>query len=132
VATDRIILDSGALSALAHEEEGIRVALRLATAAGAEIVVPTPVVTESTTGNSRHDANVNRALKATTIAPLDEQTARAAGALRYQQRRRHAGAIDAMVVACADQQAGSTIYTADPDDLIALADERQRTRVLTI
>ena len=132
MATDRIILDSGALSALAHEEESIRVALRLATAAGVEVVVPAPVVTESTTGDGRRDANVNRALKATTIAPLDEQTARAAGALRYRQRRRRAGAIDAMVVAFADEQAGSTIYTGDPNDLIALAAERQRSCVVTI
>jgi hypothetical protein len=37
-----------------------------------------------------------------------------------------------MVVACADELAGSTIYTGDPNDLIALADERQRSRVVAI
>jgi predicted nucleic acid-binding protein len=132
VAANRIVLDSGALSAFAREEEAIRVALRRALADGADVIVPAVVLAESTTGDARRDAAVNRVLKALTIEPLDEPTARAAGAIRHAQRRRGAGAFDAMVVACADHLLGSTIYTSDPLDLRPLAAERGRSRVVAI
>jgi predicted nucleic acid-binding protein len=100
--------------------------------AGFDVVVPAAVITESTTGDARRDAAVNRVLKTVSIEALDEETARDAGALRHAQRRRGAGAIDAMVVACADRHPGSTIYTGDPRDLEPLVAERRQSRIVAI
>jgi hypothetical protein len=61
------------------------------------------------------------------VIALDEALARAAGALRY--RRPGAGAIDAMVVACADVVPDSIIITGNSGDLKLLADERRRSIV---
>jgi predicted nucleic acid-binding protein len=127
---DRIILDSSAVSAFASKKSGLRVALRKAIASGTAIFVPAPVVTETTTGNGSRDAQVNHVLKACLTIPLDDMLARAAGALRF--RRAGAGAIDAMVVACADAVAGSVIITGDVDDLRPLAEEHRRSIVVDL
>ena len=96
------------------------------------MIVPAPVITESTTGNPGHDAPVNRVLKSVTVAALDERLARAAGALRFARRRSVPGPIDAMIVACADDVSGTVIFTGDPHDLRPLAAERGRTRVIAV
>jgi hypothetical protein len=127
---DRIILDSGAVSALAAEKGRLRVVLRRAISSGAAVFVPAPVVTETTTGNGSRDALINHALKLCLTIPLDETLARAAGALRY--RRSGAGAVDAMVVACADGVPDSVIITGDVSDLRQLATERRRSIVVDL
>ncbi len=132
MATNRIVLDSGALTALAEHVESIRVVLRKAVNAKADVVVPAAVVAESTTGHAGRDAKVNRVLKAASIVSIDERIARAAGKLRHAKRRRHAGTIDAIVVACADELVGSVILTSDRNDLAPLAAERGRTAVISI
>jgi hypothetical protein len=96
------------------------------------VLVPTAVIAESTTGNHRWDANVNQALKSTSPIDLDMRIARGAAALRHTHRRRGAGTIDAIVVATADIVPGSEIITTDPDDLKLLASVRGRTRVVTV
>ena len=125
---DRIILDSGALSAFAAEKGNLRIVLRKAMATGTAVLVPAPVVSETITGNGPRDARVNQVLKPCTVIALDESLARAAGALRY--RRPRSGAIDAMVVACGDAVPDSIIITGDPDDLRPLAAERGRSIVV--
>jgi predicted nucleic acid-binding protein len=132
VEKDRIVLDSGALSALALKDEAVRVALRKATILDIELVVPATVIVESTTGDPARDVAVNRVLKATWVEPLDESLARAAGDLRFRQRARRPGAVDATVVATADRIPGTTILTSDPTDLRPLVEERRRSRIIAI
>lgn len=130
MATDRIILDSGALSAFSAEKGPIRITLRKAILAGAQIVLPAPVIAEATTGDAGRDAQVNQVIKACEVLALDESLARAAGSLRY--RKRSAGTIDAMVVACADSVPGSVIITGDVRDLTPLVSERGLSRVIDL
>ena len=130
MAPYRIILDSGAVSALAQEKGSIRVALQTALREGAHILIPTPVITESTTGNGVRDARTNRVIKAADLLILDEPVARAAATLRH--RTRSAGTIDAMVVAFGDAVPGSIILTGDVRDLQALATYQNKTTIIDI
>ncbi len=128
----RIVLDSGALSALAEENRQSRLALNGILLRGAEVVVPTAVIAEATTGDPRRDANVNRALKRTRSMNLDVRIARSAALLRHVHKRRGAGTIDAIVVATADLVPGSHVMTTDPNDLGPLASVHGRTRVVSV
>ena len=114
-----LVLDSGAVSRLSERTQ--RAAALIAALRREGLwppVVPTVVIAESTSGTARTDANVNRLLKGCDVDPiLPEVTARRAGQLRARARR--GSAIDALVVAIAEP--GSTVLTADPDDLQALA-----------
>ena len=114
-----LVLDSGGLSRLSQRN---RRAAALIAALRAEglwpPVVPTVVLSESTAGTTRTDANINRLLKSCDVDPVvAEAKARRAGQLRARARR--GSAIDALVVALAEP--GSTVITSDPDDLDALA-----------
>jgi len=71
-------------------------------------------------------------LKATRIISVDERIGRAAARLRHALRRRHAGTIDAIVVACADDVLDALIVTTDRADLAALAAECGRSRLLSL
>ncbi len=85
-------------------------------------VVPSVVLTEALTGDHRRDYRENRLLKACDIWPVDELLGRAAAVLRARVvARRVPSAVDAVVVASADQAGGATILTSDPADLRALA-----------
>ena len=130
--SDRIVLDSGALSALAEESRAFRVALRQTLTTRAEVLVPTAVIVEATTGDHRRDANVNQALKKTSLIALDGSLARSAAALRHAHRRAGAGTIDAIVVATADLVPGTGVLTSDPTDLRLLASVRRRTIIIPI
>ena len=129
---DRIVLDSGALSALAEESRPFRTALEEALSTRVDVFVPTAVIAEATTGDHRRDANVNRALKAMSLVALDGRLARSAAALRYAHKRAGAGTIDAIVVATADLIPGTSILTSDSKDLRALASLRGRTHIIAI
>lgn len=89
--SDRIVLDSGALSAFAEESRAFRITLREALRKRAKVLVPTAVIAEATTGDYRRDANVNRALKETSLVALDGELARSAAALRFAHKRAGAG-----------------------------------------
>lgn len=114
-----LVLDSGAVSRLSERTQ--RAAALIAALRREGLwppVVPTVVIAESTRGTARTDANVNRLLKGCDVDPIvPELTARRAGQLRALARR--GSAIDALVVAIAEP--GSTVLTADRDDLEALA-----------
>jgi predicted nucleic acid-binding protein len=77
----RLILDSGAVIALARQDTRARAALTAASEVGADVIVPAVVVAETVRGSAR-DASVNPILNAVgNVAPATEETARTAGAL---------------------------------------------------
>jgi predicted nucleic acid-binding protein len=115
----RLILDSGAVIALARNDQRARAALAAAWEAGVEVAVPAVVLAETVRGAAK-DAPVNRVLKAVgEVIAADEQVGRSAGGLLGATRSR--STVDALVVASALRAGGGVVLTTDPDDLIALA-----------
>lgn len=129
---NRVVLDSSALSIIAEKKGRLRAAVRQALEESTEVVVPTVVVAESTTGHGGSDARVNLILKKMLVAPLDEALARHAGLLRHATRSRRGGTIDAIVVATADRVAGSRLLTGDTNDVRHLAAVASKTIVISI
>ena len=85
-------------------------------------LVPTVVLTEALSGDRRRDYHENRLLRTCDLRAVDEELAREAAALRAQVRaRRIPSAVDAVVVAMADQAGGALVLSSDPADLRALA-----------
>jgi predicted nucleic acid-binding protein len=85
-------------------------------------LVPTVVLAEALSGDPRCDYHENRLLRTCELRAVDEALAREAAALRAQVRtRRTPSAVDAVVVAVADQVGGGTVLSSDPSDLRALA-----------
>ncbi len=131
MAADTIVLDSGALTALAGSNKSLRIASLKALRNGARVIVPTVVVAESTTDGGGRDVSVNRLLKTALIVNCDIVTARSAAAIRFAVRS-GPGVVDAIVVATADQSPGSIVLTGDPADLKPLANVRRLSRVVDI
>ncbi|HKY14421.1 MAG TPA: PIN domain-containing protein [Microthrixaceae bacterium] len=116
----RLILDSGAVIALAGHDQRARAVLTAAREAGVEVTVPSVVVAETVRGTAI-DAPVNRVLKAVgEVDVADESTCRIAGGLLGTAGS--AATVDAVVVATAVRAGGAVILTSDPTDLGALAD----------
>jgi len=115
------VLDSGGLSALCGPSQRARTWLRWILENDGVLCVPTPVIVETTTGDGRRDAEINRILSVLTecgdiLTAPDETTARLAAALRF--RARTDDGIDALVAAAAALEATPTVLlTSDPDDL---------------
>jgi predicted nucleic acid-binding protein len=132
VAGSRIVLDSGALSALAAGDGTALSTVRKAVEDESQIVVPSVVIAESTTASAR-DATTNLVLRALSavVIPLDEPLARAAGSLRYRARRPTSDTIDAVIVATADSSRGSIILTGDDADIRRLASVEGKSVVLS-
>jgi predicted nucleic acid-binding protein len=85
-------------------------------------LVPTVVLTEALTGDHRRDYHENRLLRTCDIQAVNEDLARQAAALRTQVKaRRIPSAVDAIVVATADQAGGGIVLSSDAGDLRALA-----------
>jgi len=85
-------------------------------------IIPAVVLVESLTGDHRRDFHENRLLRMCDIRTTGEVTARAAAALRTAVAgTRRPSAVDAVVVAVADEVGGATVLTTDPRDLRALA-----------
>lgn len=113
-----IVLDSGGLSALADPRRGARVRALLDAGIWPP-VVPSIVLVESLAGTAR-DASINRLLKACEIVEdLPRWLVRRAARLRHLARR--GSAVDAVVVALAEQYDAPIVLTSDPDDLEAMA-----------
>lgn len=130
VPRPRCVLDSGGLTALRGASQRARAWLRWVVEHGGQVIVPTPILVEVTTGDAGRDAEVNRVLRgleraAGVLRAPDEATARLAGRLRF--RARGDDGIDALVAAAAASDASaSVILTSDPDDLSRLlADQPQ-------
>lgn len=118
-APRRLILDAGAVIALARGEQRARAFLTRALELGAPVEVPVVVVAETLRG-SRRDAPVHQVLKAVGSVPeARENHGRTAG--RLLGAARSSGTVDALIVAQAVEAGGAQILTGDPDDLELLA-----------
>jgi hypothetical protein len=124
------VLDSGGLSALTGGSQRARAWLRWIAENGGAVVVPTPVLVETVTGDAGRDAEVNRILNllqraVSVFAAPDEETARRAGRLRF--RARVDDGIDALVAsAAAGDGTPCVLLTSDPRDMERLlVDERK-------
>jgi hypothetical protein len=114
------VLDSGGVTALVGRSQAARAWLRWVVAHGGNVIVPTPVLAECTTGSAR-DAEVNRVLgvlgrSGNVFAAPDEATARLAGTLRFAANTDDG--IDALVAAEAARDGRpKVVLTSDPADL---------------
>lgn len=115
----RLILDSGAVLALAQGKNGARALLARALELDAPVEIPVVVVAETVRGTAR-DAPVHRVLKAVGSVPdAQEEHGRLAGQLLGDTGS--SSTIDAFVVAQAIKAGGAHILTGDLDDLDRLA-----------
>lgn len=116
----RLILDSGAVIALARGDQRVRGFVGRAVETGSEVLVPSVVIAETVRGRGPRDAPVNRVLAAIdSVLVADEAAARTAGHLLGVAGTNET--IDALVVAGAIQIGGGRILTSDPDDMRRLA-----------
>lgn len=84
--------------------------------------VPAAVLTEALAGDHRRDFHENRLLRLCDVVIVDELLGRAAASLRTAVSGPWVpSAVDAIVVAAADQLGGATVLTGDPKDLRRLA-----------
>jgi predicted nucleic acid-binding protein len=115
-----LILDSGAVLALARHDAGARAVLTAAWEVGAEVVVPAVVVAETVRGHGPRDAPVNRVLNAVGhVAAATEDRARTAGTLLAAAKSN--ATVDALVVAEAVGRNGAVVLTGDVGDITLLA-----------
>lgn len=116
--TPSLTLDTGALIGLERKRHAMRLVFATAVAHSITIVVPTVVVTEWWRRGFREKERATL-LRAVRVEALSQPLARLAGvALGLVPG---ATAIDAIVMASAAQRS-DTVYTSDPDDLLALRD----------
>ena len=117
----RLILDAGAVIALARADVRARAALSAALEADAEVSIPAVIVAETVRGVAA-DAPVNRIVKAVgEVDVADEPVGRVAG--RLLGAAGSSSTVDALVVATAITAGGAVVLTGDPDDLGALASD---------
>jgi rRNA-processing protein FCF1 len=125
-----LVLDAGALLALARGDVVARAAVKRAVRQGYRTVVPTPVVAKVHRA-SRHRAAMDRALQAVdSFAETSLETAKRAGCLLGLASM--ADAIDAIVVAEAIRSERSTIATSDADDIGRLVDAGEAGRTVYV
>lgn len=111
----RLILDAGAILALARGDEVARARMARAVREGYVAVIPTPVLAQVHRGG--HDrARIDRVVNAVgAVLPTFEAIARRAGEL--QAKTGTADVVDAIVVAEALASVPAVILTSDPRDL---------------
>jgi predicted nucleic acid-binding protein len=126
-APQRLILDSGAVIALARRDPRAKAFLARALELGAHVEIPVVVVAETVRGGPR-DAPVHRVLKAVGSVPeAREVHGRTAGRLLGAARSSHT--VDALVVAHAAEAGGARILTSDREDLERLAASHPEVRI---
>ncbi|MDP9332724.1 MAG: PIN domain-containing protein [Actinomycetota bacterium] len=126
----RLILDAGAVIALARNDPRARAFVRRAIELDAEVRVPVVVLAETLRGTPR-DAEVHRVLNAASASlPIDEAIGRRAGSLLGRTDR--SDTVDAIVVAEAIESGGAGILTGDPVDLTALANRERTVTIHTL
>jgi hypothetical protein len=114
----QLVLDSGALSALAAGNLNARAAMLLASRRDLDVVVPAVVLAQVIRGGPQ-DAAVNRILKGVDdYVPITIPLARQAGVLL--QKTATTDVVGALVAPVALQQLPARILTSDPDDLCTL------------
>lgn len=132
----RCVLDSGGLTALVGRSQRARAWFRWIVEHDGEIIVPTPILVETTTGDGARDAEINRVLGVLTsiegrIVPPDEQIARRAGRLRH--RAKTDDGIDALVAATATTRpAPCVLLTSDVGDLSRLLVDEANVTVVAV
>lgn len=134
-----IVLDSEALNALAYpKERGVlslraRAILTIAHEARALVRVPAPVLAE-VCRSARHDVPINQLLnsRAILVADLTRAIAQRAGQLLARFKLSSAHAVDAFVVATAEQYESAVIATGDPADIRRLAASIRTVSVLAL
>jgi hypothetical protein len=120
----RCVLDSGGVTGLVGRSQRARAWLRWIVTHGGEVIVPTPVLAECTTGVAGRDAEVNRVLGVLNrfgkaLRSPGESTARLAGSLRFSAGTDDG--IDALVAAeAAHDERPCVVLTSDPRDLTRL------------
>lgn len=115
----RLVLDAGALIALARGDVAARAAIKRAWKQNYEVVVPTPVVAQVHRGGWDR-ASMDRALQAVDVfSETSLETAMRAGVLLG--RAGMSDAVDAIVVAEASR-VPATVVTSDPHDIGRLVD----------
>ncbi len=124
----RVILDSGAVIALAAGNARARAFVTRAVRQGDLLVVPAVVLAETTRGGGR-DAPVNRVINSVgDITPATEAIARQAGRLLAAAGLANA-TVDALIVAEAVLGGPATLLTGDVGDFSALADGHPQIRI---
>ena len=120
MADRRLILDSGALSALALGDERTLAWLYRSIEEQIAFGVPAPVVAETFTGGAT-DARLHRVISSPSFG-LDTtyDVGRAAARVRFRAKQPDK-TIDALVIATAAQFPRSIVLTSDPDDLSLLS-----------
>lgn len=114
-----LVLDSGGITMLAANRARLE---ELRRRGEWPAIVPSVALTEALTGDHRRDFHENRLLRTCDIRPADEELARKGAVLRTAVGGpRIPSAVDAIVVALADNIGGATVLTSDPRDLRALA-----------
>lgn len=116
----RLVLDSGAILALARGNPDVRHLIERARGTGFAVIIPTVVLAECHRGG-RSDAATSRALKAVdAFASLDAVRARQAGELLAAAGMN--ATVDAVVAAEALASVPSVVVTSDPSDIRRLLD----------
>ncbi len=113
-----LVLDSGAVSALAEGDPRMRLIAARARVADLPLRTSAAVVAE-VTGRGAPDAPTNRVLAGLEIVDVGERLARLAGVLRC--RSGVSATVDALVVATAVVSGGGVVLSADTDDMSRLA-----------
>ena len=116
----RLVLDAGAILALARGDGDTRAAVERARREGYVVVIPTPVLAQVHRGG-RDRAWIDRVVNAVdALLPTTAAVARRAGELLA--RSNTTDAVDAIVAAEALVSTPALILTSDPDDLMRLVD----------
>jgi predicted nucleic acid-binding protein len=132
----RCVLDSGGLSRLTETSAKARAWLRWIIDHDGSIVVPTPVLVETITGDARRDAAINHILNVfervgSILSAPDEAIARSGGRLRY--RARSDDGIDALVAATAvGDGSPCVLLTSDPKDLQRLLHDEPQVSIQVV
>ncbi len=114
-----LVLDSGGLSMLVKNRARLE---ELRRRGEWPALVPAVVLTEALTGDHRRDFHEDRLLRTCDVRTTDEALARKGATLRTAvERARAPSAVEAIVVALADEVGGATVLTGDLRDLRALA-----------
>jgi predicted nucleic acid-binding protein len=124
----RLILDSGAVVALARRDPAARAYVERALSQRDLVVIPSVVIAE-TTRDGGQDAAVNQVIKAVNeVTPVTEATARRAGRLLATSPRRDR-TIDALVAAEAVAVGPAVVLTGDLKDMSDLLHTQPQVRV---
>ena len=126
----RLVLDSGAVIALARNDARARSVLQAAWEAGANVSIPVVVLAETVRGRP-DDAPVNRIVKAVgDFIDITAEDGRTAGHLLGDTGM--SSTIDAIVISCTDRTGGGTILTGDPGDLRRLAEHNSSIEIVPL